>query len=219
MSNPVWSPAFAAVAMCAFLIIPGPLVSGAAGDIGVIAQSRTVARPGEPVEVRVACGGCESGTGFPVSMVTRVRYPEPYLCGKKNNALCTPGAARPPRNSPYVLLGNTEAIRASTAKRRTTLAESVLRFKVPRVEPGRYVLVIFCGPCMRGPNGMLITSPNTRRGNLRVLPAASTSALAATRESSSGGVSAWAWPAGVLVLVLGFGLTVWSRGSLGSASH
>ncbi len=201
----------------ALLAIAGPFTSGAAGDVGVVAQSTRVAKPGEMVQVRVACGFCDDGAEFPVSMVPLAQYPAPYPCG--NNALCRPGTRKPPRRFPYVFLGKTESVPAP-AKWGSVRADSVIRFRTPEVEPGRYAFVVYCGPCMRGPKGSLITSgPNTKRGNLLVMAAARTSPSAVAGESGGDGVGAWAWVSGALVLAFGLGLAMWQRGSRGIKSR
>ena len=94
--------------VCLFLLaamgsglVAGLLASGAAADIGFTGLSRTVARPGNQIEIKVACGGCNAGSRFPISIVPHGRYPKPFLCGKDNEAPCTPRLRRSPRRYPY----------------------------------------------------------------------------------------------------------------------
>lgn len=140
----------------------------ATADVGVSSQNPSEARPGQTVKITVACGSCNAGTRFPVSMVPVTEYPEPNPC--RNDSLCGPMARNPPAENPYVLLGETnDAVRVGPGAGFVG-TESSFQFKVPAVDPGRYLLVVFCAECVKGPKGSLVANRNTAQGNLRVLP-------------------------------------------------
>jgi hypothetical protein len=42
-------------------------------------------------------------------------------------------------------------------------------YRVPRLAPGRYVYVLYCGPCWRGPRGSLIAFDDRREQALTVI--------------------------------------------------
>jgi hypothetical protein len=126
----------------------------AEADIGVQAVSPTVVEPGDGVILKVACGGCPlGGLSLPVSIVPVAQAPEYRPC--RANALCSPTARKPPGEPPFRFIGRTG--RASS-----------LRFAVPQLRPGRYVFVIYCGPCWPERRGSLISDPQDRREVLRV---------------------------------------------------
>jgi hypothetical protein len=109
----------------------------------------------------VHVGGFLRGTGdgsrLPFYLVPYARRPQVYACG--TNAYCTPRTKRAPR-SPYVYLGRLRRTRDFYALQR-------LRFRVPRVRPGHYAVVIWCRPC----HGSLILAGSTMRGQaVTVLP-------------------------------------------------
>lgn len=150
------------------LLAPTP----ATADVGVTGLSPKVSRPGEQVDLQIACGFCSPGERFPISLVPLARAPEPFPC--RRNALCTPAATAPPRRDPFAYLGLTGPGRALGAG-----TQSHLRFRLPDVEPGVYTFVIFCAGCYRGPRGSLIVDTTDSGGLLRVRrsPAASIRSL------------------------------------------
>jgi hypothetical protein len=80
---------------------------------------------------------------------------------------------RPPRGRPYIAVGRT----GCTGKHHYvgdfphgdwSSWSGYLRFRIPRVRPGRYSLVVYCAPCRRGPGGSLIVNNYLWRGDRRV---------------------------------------------------
>jgi hypothetical protein len=142
------------------------LAAPAAADVGVVGVSPTVASPGQPIVLRVGCGFCSRPTGFPISLVPFAQAPRPRPCHE--NALCSPRAAAPPRQDPFVFLGRTRGGRALLPGADPPGSESQLRFQVPNVQPGRYAFVIFVPGRGRDARGTLIAQ--TTRNLLRVQP-------------------------------------------------
>lgn len=159
----------------------GPLVSGlliapstATADTTVVGLSPKVARPGDQVDLRIACGACPADATFPISLVPIAKAPRPYLC--RDNAVCTPTAPAPPRQRPLVFLGSTSGARALAPTVQPPGSDSRLRFPVPKIEPGVYAFVIFA-VSRRGPPGSLIA--DTGPGDLlRILPSETPAASA-----------------------------------------
>jgi hypothetical protein len=160
-------PAFVATGVALFLaglLLPA---SSAASGVGLTGLSRTSASPGDRVVLRVGCGGpCPLKSTYPVSLVPVKEAPQPHRCTIRSqklprrlreNALCAPEAEGPPHRSPYVFLGRTSGATPLLPSVRPPGSKSHLRFRVPRVAPGRYAYVIFCAQCARGPRGSLIT--------------------------------------------------------------
>jgi hypothetical protein len=160
----------------------GPLLAGllfavstASADTAVVGLSPKIARLGARVDLRVGCGACRrADTSFPISLVPVAKAPGPYPCrvklkGRMENGLCSPTAARPPRERPFVLLGSTNGGRRVLPPGSWPPgSDSHLRFTVPKIEPGVYAFVIFA-VSRRGPPGSLIV--HTGPGDLlRILP-------------------------------------------------
>jgi hypothetical protein len=110
---------------------------------------------------RVHVGGFLRGTGdgsrLPFYLVPYGRRPLLQRCG--TNGFCAARTMRAPRR-PYVYLG-----RLGVTSNFYALQH--FRFRVPRVRPGRYAVVIWCRPC----GGSLILAGSTGLGEVvTVLP-------------------------------------------------
>ena len=96
-----------------------------------------------------------------IYLVPRRAAPQPFWCKLENGVpvaaepgaagagLCRRSVIRPPTWRPYVFLGRLGEERRGSA---------ALRFRVPRVCPGRYRFVIYCARCYPGRGGSLVTS-------------------------------------------------------------
>jgi hypothetical protein len=129
------------------------------GDVGVVGVRPTVGAPGQSVEVDAGCGG-RCGPRLPISLVPLARAPTPQPC-HAGKAACSPEAAEPPRQPPYVFLGWAKPDSASSA-----VAYYRLRFRVPAVTPGVYAFVI-CD-CLPGRQGTLVVNTSQPGNLLRV---------------------------------------------------
>lgn len=140
------------------LALLGALVLPAAGlgDIGILKLSRYEARPGESVSVRAAGYlGPKPWRPMPVVMIPAALAPKPVPF---RGGFAAPTARRielrPPR---YRVVG---AIWLWRIRDQTGVnATGQLRFRVPRVRTGHYVLALFCDACAAGPKGSLIIDP------------------------------------------------------------
>jgi hypothetical protein len=135
--------------------------SPADGDVGVVGVRPTVGAPGQSVKVDAGCGG-PCPPRLPISLVPLARAPTPQPC-HAGKAVCSPEAAEPPREPPYVFLGWAKQDSASSA-----VAYYRLRFRVPRITPGVYAFVIFCSGCAPGRRGALVVTTRQPGNLLRV---------------------------------------------------
>ena len=167
-----WCPRFPSPAFSRNLAwVLGPFLllvaaSTATADTAVVGLSPKVARPGERVDLRIACGACPADATFPISLVPVAKAPKPYPC--RDNTLCIRTAAAPPRQRPFLFLGSTSGARARAPAVQPPGSDSQLGFDAPMIEPGVYAFVIFA-VSRRGTRGSLIA--DTGPGDLlRILP-------------------------------------------------
>jgi hypothetical protein len=106
------------------------------------------AHVGELVEVR-AGAGVRMYALLPLYLVAAKSAPPLHACRLRNGsaATCPASSLGPPREASYYRVGTLNVRHANTV---------LVTFRVPRLAPGRYVYVIYCGPCWRGPRGSLI---------------------------------------------------------------
>jgi hypothetical protein len=137
------------------------LASVAAADVGLILR-RASAQPGT---VMTVWGGCHQPIYLVLEAFARRR-------GFHFFALPVDG---PPTTRPFRFLGRT-----SCAGRMHYVGNyprgdwaswsGLLRFRVPRIRPGRYDLVVYCASCRRGPGGTLVVNNWLWRGSKRIGP-------------------------------------------------
>ena len=87
---------------------------------------------------------------------TASTHPPLYLVPASFGTFSTSTGA--PEGRPYLRLVHIEWSSPATGT-----STSDIRFRVPRVRPGRYRLAIYCEPCIDGPIGSVIASDNTIR--------------------------------------------------------
>jgi hypothetical protein len=186
------------------------LPSSAKADVAVERVSPADGEPGRVVDLSVFCGGCSPGLRLGVSLVPVERAPT-QKWDAQLGAYTRPASLAPPRQSPYVFLGWTDAGRRSALSERRHL-----RFRIPNAEPGTYAFVIYCEPCTRGPRGSLIANTDDVDELLRIrgAPARTSSAGDSGREVWVLGMAA----AALVILAVGGGLLLFRRrGSIGRA--
>jgi len=123
------------------------LTATAKADVGLTLTTLNV-RPGGILR------GHGNGSGFPVYLVPESRAPRPFRC--HDNGYCAPRSRRPPgKGKPYVLLGHLRRTRSNYVSQN-------FAFRVPVVAPGRYQVVLWCGPC----GGSLILAGSTLHGQV-----------------------------------------------------
>jgi hypothetical protein len=184
------------------------LASSAKADVGVERVSPTGGRPGQLVDLWVFCGGCSSGLQLGVSVVPVGRAPTP-IRDAQLGAYTRPASLAPPRRSPYVFVGWTDAGRRSAPSERRHL-----RFRIPNAEAGTYAFVIYCEPCTRGRRGSLIADTDDVDGLLRIR-ATRTPVLSA--GDSAREVSILGAAVALAALAVGSGLLFRRRRRIGTA--
>jgi hypothetical protein len=134
------------IALVLLLALSGP--DGAAADIGILGDEDDHARAGEPVRVRIACGGCPmSGLALPVALI-----PAGHTGGHPcRGTSCAASSIGPPAEPPYISVGIARPGREPTV--------SNLRFATPDAQPGLYAYTVYCGACLPGRRGSLIGHP------------------------------------------------------------
>jgi hypothetical protein len=87
---------------------------------------------------------------LPLYLVAAKHAPPLRSCTTTNGALavCPSTSLGPPHGGVYHRVATLNVRHANTVR---------VAFRVPRLAPGRYVYVLYCGPCWRGPRGSLIT--------------------------------------------------------------
>jgi hypothetical protein len=121
--------------------------AGALGDIGLVSISRTSGRPGDRVVARFG-GYDREWPRMPVYLVPARREPQPAPClGVDARAVCEARVRRPPRGAPYTFVGRIHYAPPLRGR---------MRFRVPRLAPGWYAILVYCAPCYKGPGGSVI---------------------------------------------------------------
>jgi hypothetical protein len=119
----------------------GLLCATAHADVGPPRLSPSGGKPGQ-----VVMGGGSSG--MPVLMIPAWLAPKRYSC--RGGAVCEPYSVGAPSRPPWIRLGRMSG-------RVLPVTFGTIRFRVPRVAPGRYKVFVYCEPCYRGRRGSLIT--------------------------------------------------------------
>jgi hypothetical protein len=86
---------------------------------------------------------------LPLYLVAAKDAPPLHACHLRNGspATCPSTSLGPPHGGNYHRVATLNVRHANTVH---------VSFRVPRLAPGRYVYVLYCGPCWRGPRGSLI---------------------------------------------------------------
>jgi hypothetical protein len=86
---------------------------------------------------------------LPLYLVPAKEAPRPHPCQLRNGqpAICAATSLGPPHGARYHRIATLNVRHANTVR---------VSFRVPRLAPGGYVYVLYCGPCWRGARGSLI---------------------------------------------------------------
>jgi hypothetical protein len=97
--------------------------------------------------------GCRGGTHFHLGM--RV-----YLVASRHQPAYTVFKPRPPDGPPYHFLGRFRCTHTGAPQPWGDGGHwtGTVMFRVPRVTPGPYQLVLYCPPCHKGPGGNLVAN-------------------------------------------------------------
>jgi len=114
--------------------------------------------------VRVQAGaGVRMYALLPLYLVKAADAPPLHSCALRNGtpATCPTTSEGPPHGGMFHRIATLNVRHANTVR---------VSFHVPRLAPGRYVYVLYCGPCWRGSRGSLIAfADRTRAPGLTVL--------------------------------------------------
>jgi hypothetical protein len=100
--------------------------------------------------IRVQAGaGVRMYALLPLYLVPAKLAPQPHACHLRNGqrAICAAASLGPPHGGRYHRVATLNVRHANTV---------TVSFRVPRLAPGRYVYVLYCGPCWHGARGSLI---------------------------------------------------------------
>jgi hypothetical protein len=121
----------------------------------------TSAHPGELVRVEAGAGRRMYAL-LPLYLVAAADAPRLHPCRLRNGtpATCPSTSLGPPRSGSYHRVATVNVRQMNTVR---------VAFRVPRLAPGRYLYVLYCGPCWRGPRGSLIAFNDARAPVLAIV--------------------------------------------------
>jgi hypothetical protein len=132
------------VASCAALVLAAAASAGPFLDWSRPASAHV----GDLIRVQ-AGAGVRMYALLPLYLVAAGDVPPLHACTLRNGsaATCPTTSLGPPHNGRYHRVATLNVRHANTVH---------VSFRLPRLAPGRYVYVLYCGPCWRGPRGSLI---------------------------------------------------------------
>jgi hypothetical protein len=134
-----------AAGVFATLAVAGPYIGPA---------SKTRARVGDVIQLK-AGAGIRMYALLPLYLVSTKDALLPTPCTFKGaDGICEPRVGAPPRGGKYHRIGTLNVRHAN---------DVTITFRVPKLAPGKYLYVLYCGPCYKGRGGSLIaqTQPPT----------------------------------------------------------
>ncbi|HEV7640110.1 MAG TPA: hypothetical protein VGO39_04465 [Gaiellaceae bacterium] len=140
--------------LTALLVAAGALAALAVAGPYIGPASKTRARVGDVIHLK-AGAGIRMYALLPLYLVSTKDALLPTPCTiKGTDGICEPRVAGPPRGATYHRIGTLNVRHAN---------DVTITFRVPKLTPGEYLYVLYCGPCYRGPGGSLIaqTQPPT----------------------------------------------------------
>jgi hypothetical protein len=134
-------------------VLTGLLV--AAGTLAAVAfagpyigpASKTRAQVGEVIHLK-AGAGIRMYALLPLYLVSTKDALLPTPCRfRGRDGICEPRAGAPPRGGKYHRIGTLNVRHAN---------DVTITYRVPKLAPGKYLYVLYCGPCYKGRGGSLI---------------------------------------------------------------
>lgn len=145
-----------ACAVGAALLITG----GATAGPFVGKASKTRARAGDVVRVQ-AGAGLRFYALLPLYLVRRELAPQPKPCTVNGqDGICAAEEPSPPRGGIYHRIGTVNVRHWNV---------NTVTYRVPKLRPGVYVYVMYCGPCNAGAGGSVIAFDQGASPKLTVL--------------------------------------------------
>jgi hypothetical protein len=170
------------------------LAAPAPAAVGIEKASTHHGTPGATVDLTIACGFCfppcvgpkgechpkgfdhgpcmlgiknDPPASFGVSLVRSKEAPQRRTC---DGADCTPTPLAPPHKPPFTFLGHAVPPPGGNNPESGEPPRYLLRFTIPRLDPGTYNYEIWCGVCAAGRRGSLIGAPSSPLWRLIVRP-------------------------------------------------
>jgi hypothetical protein len=136
---------FCAVAALVALALVAPASAGPFLDWSTPATARV----GQVIRVQ-AGAGVRMYALLPLYLVAAKDAPRVHSCTLRNGhaAICSATSLGPPQGGKFRRVATLNVRHANTVR---------VAYRLPRLAPGRYVYVLYCGPCTRGPRGSLIS--------------------------------------------------------------
>ena len=131
----------------AVLVATGTLTALAFAGPYIGPASKTRARVGDVIHLK-AGAGIRMYALLPLYLVSTEDALLPTPCKFKGaDGICEPRVGAPPRGGKYHRVGTLNVRHAN---------DVTITFRVPRLAPGTYLYVLYCGPCYKGRGGSLI---------------------------------------------------------------
>jgi hypothetical protein len=133
--------------LIALLVAAGALAALAMAGPYIGPASKTRAHVGDVIHLK-AGAGIRMYALLPLYLVSAKDALLPTPCTfKGKDGICEPRIAAPPRGGKYHRIGTLNVRHAN---------DVTITFRVPRLAPGKYLYVLYCGPCYKGRGGSLI---------------------------------------------------------------
>jgi hypothetical protein len=141
------SPVRRIAVLTALLVAAGVLAALAVAGPYIGPASKTRARVGDVIHLK-AGAGIRMYALLPLYLVSTKDALLPTPCTfKGTDGICEPRIGAPPRGGKYHRIGTLNVRHAN---------DVTITFRVPKLAPGAYLYVLYCGPCYKGRGGSLI---------------------------------------------------------------
>jgi hypothetical protein len=129
------------------LIAAGALTALAVAGPYIGPASKMRAHVGDVIHLK-AGAGIHMYALLPLYLVSTKDALLPTPCKfKGTDGICEPRVGAPPRGGKYHRIGTLNVRHAN---------DVTIIFRVPKLAPGKYLYVLYCGPCYKGRGGSLI---------------------------------------------------------------
>jgi hypothetical protein len=131
----------------ALLIAAGVLAALAVAGPYIGPASKTRAHVGDVIHLK-AGAGIRMYALLPLYLVSTKDALLPTPCKFKGaDGICEPRVGAPPHGGKYHRIGTLNVRHAN---------DVTITYRVPQLAPGKYLYVLYCGPCYKGRGGSLI---------------------------------------------------------------
>ncbi len=138
--------------LATFLVAAGSFAALALAGPYIGPASKTRAHVGDVIDLK-AGAGIRMYALLPLYLVSTKDSLLPTPCRFKGaDGICEPRVGAPPRGGKYHRIGTLNVRHAN---------DVTITFRVPKLAPGKYLYVLYCGPCYKGRGGSLIAQLQT----------------------------------------------------------